>query len=116
MRGYCEGIRPLVGAGLALTLLTRSTVAGPPYVSDDPEPTDTGHFEIYTFNNGTATQSGTSGESGIDFNYGAAPNLQLTATLPEGYSDIMGGGTQAGLGNVELAAKYRFLHQDTFVL
>lgn len=104
----------LVGAVLAL--LMQPAVAGPPFVSDDPEPTDTGHFEIYTFNNGTNTRSGTSGESGIDFNYGAAPNLQLTATVPAGYSDTVGGGTQIGPGNVELAAKYRFLHQDTFGL
>lgn len=101
---------------VVLALLTQPALAGPPFVSDDPEPTDTGHFEIYTFNNGTNTQSGTSGESGIDFNYGAAPNLQLTATVPAGYSDTMGAGTQVGPGNVELAAKYRFLHQDTFGL
>ena len=116
MREYSEGIGLLVGAGLALALLTQSAVAGPPYVSDDPEPTDTGHFEIYTFNNGTATQGGTSGEGGIDFNYGAAPNLQLTATLPEGYSRVVGQGTDLGIGNVELAAKYRFLQQDSFGL
>ncbi|MBV9461627.1 MAG: transporter [Bradyrhizobium sp.] len=96
--------------------LAQPVFAGPPFVSDDPEPTDTGHFEIYTFNNGTNTRAGTSGENGIDFNYGAAPNLQLTATVPAGYSDTMGGGTQLGWGNVELAAKYRFLHQDNFGL
>jgi hypothetical protein len=103
-----------VVAGAVLAMLIQPAAAGPPFISDDPEPTDTGHFEIYTFNNGTNTRSGTSGESGIDFNYGAAPNLQLTATVPAGYNDTMGGGTQVGWGNVELAAKYRFLHQDTF--
>lgn len=90
--------------------------AGPPFVSDDPEPTETGHFEIYSFINGTNTRAGTSGESGIDFNYGAARDLQLTATLPAGYTDAAGGGTRFGPGNIELAAKYRFLHQDTFGL
>jgi len=50
--------------------------AGPPFVSDDPEPTDYKHFEIYTFNSGTAVRSDTVGASGIDFNYGAAPDLQ----------------------------------------
>jgi hypothetical protein len=109
-------IGSLPHAFVVLALLTQPAVAGPPFVSDDPEPTDTGHFEIYTFNNGTNTQSGTSGESGIDFNYGAAPDLQLTATVPAGYTDAMGAGTQVGPSNVELAAKYRFLHQDTFGL
>src|SRR3974390_1548548 len=100
--------RSLTFAGILLVLLAKPAVAGPPFVSDDPEPTDTGHFEIYTFNNGTNTRAGTAGESGIDFNYGAAPNLQLTATIPAGYTDANEDGTQIGLGNVELAAKYRF--------
>jgi hypothetical protein len=86
--------------------------AGPPYLSDDPEPTDYKHFEIYNFSNGTMTQDGTSGESGIDFNYGGAPNLQLTAVIPAGYVFPSAGGSMGGLGNIELAAKYRFLTQD----
>jgi hypothetical protein len=94
--------------------LVRPALAGPPYVSDDPEPTDFKHFEIYTFNNGTATRDGQSGEMGIDFNYGAAPNLQLTVTLPAGFESLSAGGTRFGLSNIELAAKYRFLRQDTF--
>jgi hypothetical protein len=102
-------------AGAILLLLGQSALAGPPYVSDDPEPTDYKHFEIYTFTSGTTTRDGTAGQSGIDFNYGAAPDLQLTATLPEGYSQTIDG-TSIGASNVELAAKYRFLHQDGFGL
>jgi hypothetical protein len=97
-------------------MLAGPALAGPPFVSDDLEPTDYKHFEIYTFNNGSATRSGTTGESGIDFNYGAAPDLQLTATLPGGFNRPSGGGTTFGPGNIELAAKYRFLHQDSFGL
>jgi hypothetical protein len=40
-------------------------MAGPPYKSDDPEPTDYKHFEIYTFSNGTVTRDDTNGEAGI---------------------------------------------------
>lgn len=99
-----------------LVVLARPAVAGPPFVSDDPEPTPYHQFEIYTFNNGTNTRDGTSGETGIDFNYGAAPDLQLTATLPAGFDQSGAGGTRFGMSNIELAAKYRFLHQDTFGL
>jgi hypothetical protein len=35
-------------------------------------------------------QGGQSGASGIDFNYRAAPNLQLTAVLPYGFSNPAG--------------------------
>jgi hypothetical protein len=102
--------------GVALALQMEPAFAGPPYVSDDPEPTDYKHFEIYTFTNGTATRDGTAGQSGIDFNYGAAPDLQLTATLPAGFDRLTGGGTNIGPSNIELAAKYRFLDQDAFGL
>src|SRR5580704_12178594 len=108
-------MRPWQMAALFVVMLAQPALAGPPYVSDDPEPTDYKHFEIYTFNNGTNTRDGTAGESGIDFNYGAAPDLQLTATLPEGYSQTIDG-TSIGASNIELAAKYRFLHQDGFGL
>ncbi|HUD89135.1 MAG TPA: hypothetical protein VMR17_22000 [Xanthobacteraceae bacterium] len=91
-------------------------LAGPPYLTDDPEPTDYKHFEIYTFNNGTVTRDDTGGETGIDFNYGGAPNLQLTATVPLAFDALAGGPLAAGLGNVELAAKYRFLTQENFGL
>ena len=45
---------------VALAGLTMPAVAGPPYLTDDPEPTDYKHFEIYAFTNGTATRDGTS--------------------------------------------------------
>lgn len=96
---------------VALATLSSAALAGPPYVSDDPEPTDYRHYEIYLFTDGTKTRDDTSGESGIDFNYGAAPDLQLTAVMPVAFESLAGGGTEAGLGNVELAAKYRFVHQ-----
>jgi len=101
---------------VAVSGLARPALAGPPYVSDDPEPTDYKHFEIYTFNNGTATRGDIGGETGIDFNYGAAPDLQLTATVPADFDRAAASATSFGLGNVELAAKYRFLHQDSFGL
>jgi hypothetical protein len=103
-------------AVVALFALARPALAGPPYVSDDPEPTDYKHFEIYTFSNGTAARGGIGGASGIDFNYGGAPDLQLTATLPVGFDRATAARTNFGLSNIELAAKYRFLRQDSFGL
>lgn len=81
--------------------------AGPPYVSDDPEPTDFEHYEIYAFTDGSVNAAGRSGSAGIDFNYGATKDLQLTAVLPVEYEP-----GARGIGNVELAAKYRFRHQS----
>ena len=97
---------------VAIALIASPALAGPPYVNDDPEPTDEGHYEIYLFAGGTATQGGSGGGGGIDFNYGAASDLQLTAVLPLGWDNPKGGPPTVDLGNVELAAKYKFLHQD----
>jgi hypothetical protein len=93
---------------VAWLLCGGTALAGPPYLSDDPEPTDYRHFEIYAFGQGTITAAGTAGATGIDFNYGGAPDLQLTAVLPLLYDET----GHTGLGNVELAAKYKFLHQE----
>jgi len=100
----------------AALICARPVAAGPPYLTDDPVPTDDGHYEIFVFDNGTAARDGIGGETGLDFNYGAAPDLQLSATFPIGYAEPRDDGMTLGLGNIELAAKYRFLHQDTFGL
>lgn len=97
---------------VALISLATPAWAGPPYVTDDPEPTDYQHFEIYFFGAGTHTRDGSGGAGGIDFNYGGLPDVQLTATLPVEYDSPNGRPTIGGLGNIELAVKYKFLHQD----
>jgi len=86
-----------------------SVQAGPPLVSDDPEPTDRGHWEIYGFTAGNHVSGETDGAGGIDINYGGAKDLQLTAVVPLNYET--GAGGTVGLGNIELAAKYKFVHQ-----
>jgi hypothetical protein len=102
-------------AMLLLVALSSPALAGPPYVTDDPEPTERGHFEIYAFADGTFVRGGTAGETGLDMNYGASPDLQLTLVVPAAYEHASGEWT-TGLGNIEAAAKFRVLHQDSFGL
>ena len=45
----------------------------------------------------------------MDLNYGATPDLQLTAVLPIEYRRPRQEQAVVGLGNIELAAKHRFL-------
>lgn len=93
---------------LAASLVLPATAkAGPPYVTDDPEPTDFHKWEIYNFAAGARDEGQTSTDLGIDLNYGAAKDLQLTLSLPLSKDP---GGPRA-LGDVEMAAKYKFLHQ-----
>lgn len=99
-------------AALFFVMVPSCVRAGPPYLSDDAEPTDYRHYEIYAFANGDVGDNGSGGEAGIDFNYGATPDLQLTAVLPAAYAQPDAAPAAVNLGNIELAGKYRFLHQD----
>lgn len=86
--------------------------AGPPYLTDDPIPTETGHWEIYNFTAGEGRGSTLDDESGLDLNYGPWKGVQLTATLPLGLSHERPAGWRIGTGDVELAVKYRFFHDE----
>ncbi|MEY2928368.1 MAG: hypothetical protein RL367_2845, partial [Pseudomonadota bacterium] len=88
--------------------------AGPPFATDDAEPTGTGEYEVYLFASGARATTGSNGATGIDFNYGAGPDLQLTFAIPLEWEKPLGGPAVSGIGNIELAAKYRFAHQSNF--
>ena len=99
----------LACAGLAAAMCpTAPAVAGPPYETDDPEPTQTGHWEIYAFT-GIEGRGGTfDGSAGVDLNYGPVKDVQLTATLPVDFSHAHGGEWRTGgAGDVEVGVKYR---------
>jgi hypothetical protein len=70
----------------AVLLLPGPALAGPPFRTDDPEPTDTGHWEIYApLAEASGRGSDHEGSLGAELNYGAAANLQLTIGLPVSY-------------------------------
>jgi hypothetical protein len=98
-----------LAAGLNL-LPAPLTVAGPPFLTDDPEPVDYQHWEAYLFGIGDHTRSGYSiNGPAVELNYGVLPDTQLHLVVP---MTIAGGGpTVAGLGDTEFGIKYRFLHE-----
>ncbi len=104
----------LVRRFVAVALATSATPAwaGPPYLTDDPVPTDTGHWEIYAFGAAEGRRSTLDADVGVDLNYGAVKGVQLTATLPLSFSHARGEGWQSGTGDVELGVKYRFFEDE----
>jgi hypothetical protein len=92
---------------VGLLLSAGPVLAGPPFVTDDPEPADPGHWEINNFVEAAHVPGDTAGQAGFDINYGALKDLQLTAVIPVDFESH----TQAGLGDIQLGVKYRFLHQ-----
>lgn len=101
-------MRPLHFA-LPAALCASAAAAGPPYQTDDPEPTELGHWEIYGFATGDGHGSNIEGASGLDLNYGGFKDMQLTATLPVALSHDATSGWRTGAGDLELGVKYRFV-------
>lgn len=86
--------------------------AGPPFLTDDPEPTDTGHWEIYEpLIEAEGRGAEFEGVVAAEFNYGAAPNLQLTVEIPFAYSNDTTG-MNWGTGDIAISAKYRFYNDE----
>lgn len=83
--------------------------AGPPYLTDDPEPVPYHHWELYTFATRDQARSTTivNGPA-LELNNGVAPNTQLHLIVPETYSS-QDGTSARGVGDVEAGVKYRFL-------
>jgi hypothetical protein len=103
-------MRPGPAAAAVVLLWAGRAAAGPPYVTDDPEPTDTGHWEDRLFVSGTGLAGETSGQTGFDINYGVAKDVQLTLIAPLDFDTA--GADRVGVGDVQLSVKYRFAHQD----
>lgn len=99
-------------AVLAGFCITAPAVAGPPYLTDDPVPTDIGHWEIYAFTAVEGRRSDIDDESGFDLNYGPLRDVQLTATLPLDFTHDSSDGWRNGTGDVELGVKYRYVHDE----
>lgn len=107
-----SGLRVLTALAACFVLCSSAALAGPPYETDDPEPTDLHHWEIYDFVAFDGHRSDLDGEGGLDLNYGAARGLQLTATLPIAFSHERDTGWRGGRGDVEIGAKYRVINDE----
>jgi hypothetical protein len=92
----------------ALVLLAAPAFAGPPFVTDDPEPVEYQHWEVYL---ASMTQHAAGNIAGtlphVEVNYGVAPNLQLHVIVPDAFDSSGEASRQYGLGDTELGLKYR---------
>jgi hypothetical protein len=100
----------VVFAGLLAAALPAS--AGPPYVTDDPQPVEFRHWEFYAALTGESESGARAGDAPhVEVNYGPAPELQLHVIVPWAFARPSGGTTAWGLGDVELGAKFRFVEE-----
>src|SRR5436305_5462772 len=89
-----------------------SAQAGPPFVTDDPEPPPPGGWEINIPFILERTPGKTEMDSPLfDLNYGL-PNVQLKLEIPISALHDDGDGTRAGGGDLLVGVKWRFLTQE----
>ncbi|MGE5197212.1 MAG: hypothetical protein ACM3IL_01745, partial [Deltaproteobacteria bacterium] len=101
-------------AGLALAFLVNSgftAQAGPPFLTDDPEPVEYRRWEVYlaaTYIRDKDQKSGTLPQ--VEINYGLLPDLQVHLIAPFTFIHPKGSTLNYGYGDTELGFKYRFVH------
>jgi hypothetical protein len=103
----------IVVAVLQLTLGLIVAWAGPPFVTDDPEPVEYRHWEIDLASGHAKDKGGWSGTvPHFEVNYGAFPNSQLHLIAPFAYVRPNDGPSHYGFGDMELGVKYRFIQES----
>jgi hypothetical protein len=84
--------------------------AGPPYQTDDPDPVQYRHWELYLATQTEATNGDLSGAAPlVEVNYGAVPRLQLHVLVPLAFDHPAGLPAVHGAGDVEVGAKVQFV-------
>lgn len=108
------GLLTAIVAGLFPLILGQMCAwAGPPFVTDDPEPVEYRHWEIYLASQHAKDKEGWSGTAPhFEVNYGAWHNLQLHLIAPLAYAKPVDGPSHYGFGDLELGAKYRFIQES----
>jgi hypothetical protein len=99
-------------AAVASALLSGLVHAGPPFLTDDPEPVELHHSEFYLFS--TYDEAGDGKDVAIpafEYNYGALPDLQLHVAVAFVRTSPRGGSSMYGLGDTEVGVKYRFVEE-----
>jgi hypothetical protein len=99
--------RTITAAAIVLVTLFASSPAsaGPPYVTDDPEPVELRHWELYLASQSFHDRDGWTGTAPhIEVNYGAVPDVQLHVIAPLAYAAPAQGKASLGYGDTELAS------------
>lgn len=104
-----------LGCCALLALATsRAALAGPPFVTDDPLPTDYRNWEIYSGllygNDGMGNTAASLPFA--EFNYGAMPNVQVSASFDIHELD-RGSAPLDGYGGTQFGIKTRFVQETS---
>lgn len=96
-------------------VLRSIAVAGPPFLTDDPQPVDYQHWEFYL-----ASQQQYHGHDvnatlpHIEINYGAVQNVQLHVVFPMSFVHEQGE-SHYSYSNTEVGIKFRFIQESDYI-
>lgn len=89
--------------------------AGPPFVTDDPDP---GEYRQWEVDLAAQFRHGRDGDAStlphLEVNHGLLPDVQIHLVLPLVYVKPAGASSQYGYGDTELGIKYRFLSETNY--
>jgi hypothetical protein len=87
-------------------------LAGPPFVTDDPETVEYKHWEMYVASQYKHDRDQTSVTAPhLEINHGLLPDVQVHLIAPLQYVKPEGEASQYGYGDTELGIKYRFIRE-----
>ena len=96
-----------------LVIGTTTTLAGPPFFTDDPEPVDFHHWEFYLASvQQHLREAANATLPHVEVNYGAFSNVQLHIVAPLEYVRT-GSDRHYGYSDTELGVKYRFVDETS---
>jgi hypothetical protein len=90
--------------------------AGPPFQTDDPEPVEYKHAEIYLATQFKHDRDGNSAAlPQVEANYGIFPNMMIHLIVPFQYDNPKDGKTHYGYGDTEVGVKIRFIQETDWI-
>lgn len=104
------GMRAL--AMFVLAAASTVAIAGPPFLTDDPDPVDLHHLELNAIGQQTRAATGHAGSVSGEVNFGCEAETQCHLALPIAFDSGQAGSSHVGLGDLEFGVKYRFLNQS----
>jgi hypothetical protein len=112
----CPKATALLALALVVLIHLPKASAGPPYITDDPEPVEYRHWEIYLaslFFKQPKAWTGTGPH--LEVNYGPIPNVQLHVITPLVFYVPSEGHSSYGYGDTELGIKLRFVQEGDWL-
>jgi hypothetical protein len=100
---------------LVLVIVSSPAAAGPPFVTDDPEPVEYRHWEFYLASEILVTRKDSLGTlPHLEINYGVLPEVQIHLIAPISFHHV-DDATNFGFGDMEVGVKFRFIHETDWL-